>query len=158
MLAAILASQQWAAGSLKGKPLPARPGLAAADAAVVLRRLWVATYAAEQLIARTPTKQRAGLSVLLTWLYAERSRLTLEAGPLKPTEPLSFVLPTNATDPAAARAVMGPLVADIVSACASASTGGSRAPSITRIIQLWGDSAAQAETWGHPPTPFLGLT
>lgn len=158
MLAAILASHQWALRSLDGTALPVRIGLAPADAAVVLRRLWVATYAAEQLIARTPVKQRAALSTLLTSLYAERSRLTGEAGASASGEPLTYALPSNAGDPAAARAVMGPLLADIVTACASVSTGGSRAASIARLTQLWGDSAALASQWGRPPGPFLGLS
>lgn len=158
MLAAVLASQQGAARTLGGTPLPVRTGLGATDALVVLRRYWVATYAAEQLVARTAPKQRRLLSGLLTTLYAERSRLTGEAGPARPTEPLTFVLPSRAADPTAARNIMGPLLADIVTACASVSSTGSRPASITRLTQLWGDAATLAASWGSPPAPFLGLS
>lgn len=157
-LLAVCAGHQAAAGMLATTALPPRTGLPAAAAVAPLTAVRTATYAAEQLVAKTALKNRGELSALLTVLYAERMRLGAEAAGMAPAEQLTFALPAGADDPAKARQTMGRLLDDCVLAVASQIDKVPTLLAATRAVQLWGDLAAAAWRWGAPPQTFLGLT
>lgn len=157
VLLAVLAGHRTGARLLGAVDSPVITGLSATSAVTVLGPVRTATYAAEVLIAKTQVKQRGDLAGLLSFLYAERMRLGSEAGSLAPAEQLSYALPAGSDDPTRARTTMAHLLGSCVVAAASVS-GEERDPGgARRTLELWGDLAAAAWTWGTAPTTFLGL-
>lgn len=157
MAAAVLASHQYAARVLNGRALPGSTALPSADAVAVLAPVRRAVYAAETLAARTKVPDRTKLTPLLTYLHAERMRLTGEAGAKAPPEPLTHDLPDAVTDPTKAQEVLGPLLQDVLTACASRAVTASKPASAVRFVQLWGDTAHAASRWSVTVDAFLGL-
>ena len=155
-LMATLASHRAGARLLGADLAAAAAGLEPKSAATVLTPVRTATYAAEVLVAKTDVKKRTALAALLTHLYAERMRLSSDAGSQAPAEQLSYTLPNGADDPARARETMGKLLATCVQAAASCADAATT-PTTGRLVQVWGDLVALAWSWGSEPTTFLGL-
>lgn len=159
MAAAIGVTQNAAAQILGGYVEPSGGTVPKADqVTAILPSLRAAIYAFEEIIAKTPLKQRKTAERTLTALRATRATWEASLGKEVPASPDGFVLPVQPTTDARRHQLARRVLSDLIDACAgqAVATRGDRGAFIG-LTTLWADATAQSWRWGAKPVPFPGL-
>ncbi|WP_446665520.1 DUF4439 domain-containing protein [Flexivirga sp. B27] len=160
-MAASIVVTQSAGADLLGHPAESSGGKPpnADQVTAILPSLRAAIYAFEEIIAKTPLKDRKRAEATLTPLRATRATWEASLGKDVPQSPDGFALPVQPTTDARRRTLAQRVLTDLIDACAGqvVATRADRS-AFVGLTALWADATAQLWRWGATPTAFPGLS
>lgn len=160
-MAASIAVTQNAAAQILGRYAEPSGGTVpkADQVTAILPSLRAAVYAFEEIIAKTPLKQRTRAEATLTTLRAARASWEASLGQHVPTSPDGYALPVQPTTDPRRRTLAQRVLTDLIDACAKQVTATrSDRGAFIGLTALWADTTAQSWRWGATPAPFPGLS